>query len=303
MEVPTTIEEAHHLLKKLKSLSTTQSLLLKQHLLKKVNDASELVQKSLDSLSSDPRFAEFKVAFLALCLDGEKLGLHSPTGFPYGDELDQLRKAVDGTESENGVNGKLMEVTDDRIQLLESENGNLRELLQQIKLEMTTKMNDTARIDTVQMEVERATEEGEMKLAGLMKQMKDRETKCEAEKAHLHVENHALQQRLMASSHTNKAIQTDLSVVCKKLADTKDSYYSLTAATKKDLQDMKQELTTSMQGPLLGRCRTLEDTLKDVQEKYRKVSLERKTMHNIIQELKVPLTHTSTMNLTYPVRL
>ena len=288
MEVPTTIEEAHLLIKKLQSLSSSQSSILKQHLLKKVNDASELVQKSLDSLSSDPRFAEFKVAFLALCLDGEKLGL-SATGFPYSAELDQLRKAVDGAENVNGVNSSstLAEVTDDRFQLLEKENGNLRELLQQVKLELLTKMNDDARIDTTKMEIERTAKEGEAKLSDLMKQMKDIETKCEAEKATLLAKTEGLQQRLVSSTHNYKAVQADLIIVRKKLTGTTDSYHNLTIATKKDLQEMKQELTNSMSS-MLERCRSLEDTLKDVQEKYRKESLERKKLHNVVQELKVP---------------
>ena len=265
----TTVEEARLLVTRLKGLSSTQSATLKEHLLKKVADVSELVQKSLDSLSSDPRLAEFKVAFLALCLDNRG----SATGFPYGKELDQLRKAVDSAENADGLssNRKLTEITDDRIQLLEKENGNLRELLQQVKLELITKINDDARIDTMQD-----------KLQELMKQMKDMETKFESEKAFLQSEKDALQQRLM----------TDLAIVREKLNDTKSSYLHLTIATTKDLQDMKQDFSFLV-GSLLGRCRNLSNTLNDMQEKYRKESMERKKLHNIVQELKVIFTLTN----------
>ena len=258
----TTVEEARLLVTRLKGLSSTQSATLKEHLLKKVADVSELVQKSLDSLSSDPRLAEFKVAFLALCLDNRG----SATGFPYGKELDQLRKAVDSAENADGLssNSKLTEITDDRIQLLEKENGNLRELLQQVKLELITKINDDARIDTMQD-----------KLQELMKQMKDMETKFESEKAILQSEKDALQQRLM----------TDLAIVREKLNDTKSSYLHLTIATTKDLQDMKQDFSFLV-GSLLGRCRNLSNTLNDMQEKYRKESMERKKLHNLVLELK-----------------
>ena len=272
---------------------------------KKLTAASDLVAKAVDAMGGNsPKLMEIQKSFQELNLDEIQVDVTSPQ-LLFGEDLVVLRKAVGGvvmsTTSSGNSGGDSI-----RVQTLESENANLRELLQQAKTELLTSSANNS--GDVKAALQQMKEEGDKKLSDLMNQMKDMETKFEAEKEEMmeamaqevddiekaketqrttmEAEKEALQKSLAASSNSSKAVQSNLVVLRKKMSSTKDGYRNFATAAKKDLQDMKQELMASLQGSLLGRCRKLEEMLKDIQEKYRKEALERKKLHNEIQELK-----------------
>ena len=281
---------------------------LQAHLHKKLTTASDLVAKAVDAMGgNNPKLLEIQKSFQELNLAEIQVDVTSPQ-LLFGEDLAVLRKAIGGGvitssngSSSGGGGGDSM-----RVQSLESENANLRELLQQAKTElMTSSANNSG---DVKAALQQMKEEGDKKVSELMKQMKDMETKFEAEKEEMmeamaqevddieksketqrstmEAEKEALQKSLAASSNSSKAVQSNLVILRKKMSSTKDGYRNFATAAKKDLQDMKQELLASLHGSLLGRCRKLEEMLRDIQEKYRKEALERKKLHNEIQELK-----------------
>ena len=271
---------------------------------KKLTAASDLVAKAVDAMGGNsPKLMEIQKSFQELNLDEIQVDVTSPQ-LLFGEDLAVLRKAVGGVvmSASSGSSGG----DSVRVQTLESENANLRELLQQAKTELLTASANNS--GDVKAALQQVKEDGDKKLSDLMKQMKEMETKFEAEKEEmmeamaqevddiekaketqrttLEAEKEALQKSLAASSNSTKAVQSNLAILRKKMSGTKDGYRNFATAAKKDLQDMKQELMASLQGSLLGRCRKLEEMLKDIQEKYRKEALERKKLHNVIQELK-----------------
>jgi chromosome segregation ATPase len=60
----------------------------------------------------------------------------------------------------------------------------------------------------------------------------------------------------------------------------------LAANTQRELNEVKQNIKTTLSGALVQKLRGYDDKMKEVEAKYRKEMQERKKLHNIIQELK-----------------
>ena len=128
--------------------------------------------------------------------------------------------------------------------------------------------------------------EKEEMMEAMAQEVDDIEKAKETQRQTMQAEKDTLQKQVAASSTTTKAVRANVAGIARKMAAAKDANKQAAAAIKRDLQEMKQEMAMSLSGMLLTRTRKLEEMLKDVQEKFRKESLERKKLHNTIQELK-----------------
>ena len=135
------------------------------------------------------------------------------------------------------------------------------------------------------METKFEAEKEEM-MEAMAQEVDDIEKAKETQRQTMQAEKDTLQKQVAASSTTTKAVRANVAGIARKMAAVKDANKQAAAAVKRDLQEMKQEMAMSLSGMLLTRTRKLEEMLKDVQEKFRKESLERKKLHNTIQELK-----------------
>ena len=128
---------------------------------KKLSAASELVNRAVDVSKSDPKLAEIKTAFQELKLSEIQVDVTSPQ-LLFNEDLAVLRKAVGSGGGGGGGGGEDSE----RVASLEQENTNLRELLQQAKIELLSKGGGGGGVDaaTVQKEIDSVKKEWEKKL-------------------------------------------------------------------------------------------------------------------------------------------
>ena len=181
---PKTIAEYQTLVSRLKQLSKAQTALLKAHLHKKLSAARDLVAKAVDA-TRDPTLSEIKNALLELRLDEIQVDVTSPQ-LLFAEDLAALRKLAGGITSSNGSGGGVSSGNGgdpERLHSLESENANLRELLQQARMELMSKGESAGgggidqaalqkEIDTVKAEMTRQADQ----------RVKELEAKFEAEK-------------------------------------------------------------------------------------------------------------------------
>lgn len=112
------------------------------------------------------------------------------------------------------------------------------------------------------------------------------ESKKEEEKMVIEQENQKLQKKLKSFQQNNSQLNSKLQSLSKVLQGYKNDYQSLTVSTKRDLADMSQELKNTLGTGMLMKLRTVNDSMKNLQQKYRFEVQERKKLHNMIQELK-----------------
>lgn len=212
--IPKTIAEYQTLVSRLKQLSKAQTALLKAHLHKKLSAARDLIAKAVD-LSKDPKLAEIKNAFHELRLEDIQVDVTSPQ-LLFAEDLAALRKVAGGITSQGNDSGGAGG-DPERLQSLESENANLRELLQQARMELMSKSGggggggiDQAslqkEIDTVKAEMTRQADLAKVEMARQADQrLKDLEAKFEAEKEEM--------MEAMAQEVDGKSIYAALSFV------------------------------------------------------------------------------------------
>lgn len=99
-------------------------------------------------------------------------------------------------------------------------------------------------------------------------------------------EKQVLQNNLTASNNITRTISGKLSNIKTKSTTLAVSQKDLAAATKNDLNIMKQAMFTLLDGSLMGRLKGMEEVLLASDLRYRKELIERKKLHNQVQELK-----------------
>ncbi len=70
---------------------------------------------------------------------------------------------------------------------------------------------------------------------------------------------------------------------CKQLVA---SHRSLADSTKRDLQDMKNTMSSLMSTALMSKLRAVSEEVQTMTVRYKKELAERKRLHNLVQELK-----------------
>jgi len=99
-------------------------------------------------------------------------------------------------------------------------------------------------------------------------------------------EKQILQSNLTESNTITRTISGKLANIKTKSTSLVVSQKDLAVATKNDLNIMKQAMFTLLDGSLMGRLKGMEEALATSDLRYRKEMIERKKLHNMVQELK-----------------
>jgi len=96
----------------------------------------------------------------------------------------------------------------------------------------------------------------------------------------------AAEDRYNKSSQSNKRLKENLRSIVDEAQVLRDAHKALVSAATQQMTEFKQTFKGLLTGGLIGRLKSVQREMASTNEKYMKEMLERKKLHNIIQELK-----------------
>ena len=181
---------------------------------------------------------------------------------------------------------------EEEIRTVKVEVADLEKQLERTRKEAEERL--AARTAELGAETEKRVREMQTRLEGekdemmeaMAQEVEDIEKTKNAEKETLLKERKMLQDNLTAALSAQKPMKQSLKQMSKFIAEYTKNSRGLLAATRKEVSDMKGTLKAQIDGRLIARLKQQDAEMKEVMERYKKELLERKKLHNIIQELK-----------------
>jgi len=182
---------------------------------------------------------------------------------------------------------------------LQSEIETLRKQLQDEKQSKITLQKEIEQRYTLQIkelnglneqklkekEDEWTAEREEMEVA-LAQELEEVEKTKDEEIANITLERDTLQKKIKQLQQFNTTLTSSLKRVVQKMASVQQEYKQHTQSIKRDLSSGIGSIKTEYGGTLINKIRYLGEEVNAVNKKYQREMVERKRLHNIIQELK-----------------
>jgi len=96
----------------------------------------------------------------------------------------------------------------------------------------------------------------------------------------------AAEDQLRKASQSNDRLKQNLTQVMDSVKTLQDSHRSLAASSLQQMTEFKQSFKGMFAGGLIGRLKSMQREMGSINERYMKEMMERKKLHNVIQELK-----------------
>jgi kinesin family protein C2/C3 len=96
----------------------------------------------------------------------------------------------------------------------------------------------------------------------------------------------AAEDQLRKASQSNNRLKQNLAQVMDSVKTLQDSHRSLAASSLQQMTEFKQSFKGMFAGGLIGRLKSMQREMGSINERYMKEMMERKKLHNVIQELK-----------------
>ena len=96
----------------------------------------------------------------------------------------------------------------------------------------------------------------------------------------------AAEDQLRKASQSNNRLKQNLAQVTDSVKTLQDSHRSLAASSLQQMTEFKQSFKGMFAGGLIGRLKSMQREMGSINERYMKEMMERKKLHNVIQELK-----------------
>ncbi|CAM9148410.1 unnamed protein product [Ectocarpus fasciculatus] len=145
----------------------------------------------------------------------------------------------------------------------------------------TTKKESSAQIAELEERLEKEKEEMMEALA-----QEDVESRLKGEKEALEKENVKLASQMSKMSSSRRNIISRLENVKSSSSVVKRSHTKLADEVKKMLSDFKADLRSQFAQPVIFKLKSIDATIQEYKRKYKRELVERKKLHNVIQELK-----------------
>ena len=133
---------------------------------------------------------------------------------------------------------------------------------------------------------ERLEKEKEEMMEALALEVEDVEARLKGEKADLEKENTRLASLMSKMSSSHKSIKSRLDNVKSSSSMVKRTHSKLAEDVKKLFSEFKVDLRSQFAQPIVFKLKNVDTMISEYKRKYKRELVERKKLHNIIQELK-----------------
>lgn len=133
---------------------------------------------------------------------------------------------------------------------------------------------------------ERLEKEKEEMMEALAQEVEDVESRLKNEKEELVKENARLGAQMSKISASHKGIKSRLDNVKSSSALVKRTHVKLSDDVKKLFTEFKADLRSQFSQPIIFKLKSVDSMIQEYKRKYKRELVERKKLHNIIQELK-----------------
>lgn len=200
-------------------------------------------------------------------------------------EIDELQATIKKDAAKLKDLKTELNASQDQLEKVKSDSAAaIKSWEQRIKTQ-EAEMQEKTRVKLHELETRLEAEKEEM-MEAMAQEIEEIENAKEKEHETMTKQIEELTQQCSALKKANQGLSSKLRRVGASCADLSKTYKSHTQQTQRDINEMSQFMKNMVGSVLVNKLKDVNEEIKVATMKYRREMLERKRLHNVVQELK-----------------